>query len=90
MNFDLRCDEFALEIHRTSNRSSFLTYENYLAIELISVEKLMSLGPVTLFFPNVRDVDLDLQMTFENYLKSPARTTHHPQRMPIVKTRVSS
>jgi hypothetical protein len=71
--------EFAIEIHRTSHRSSFLTYESYLALELHSVEKIQALGPVTLFFPNVRDMDLSLQMTIESFLRSPDRTTHHPR-----------
>lgn len=71
--------EFALEIHRTSNRSSFLTFEDYLTTELLSVEKIQSLGPITLFIPNIRDVELDLQLTLEEFLRSSSRTTHHPR-----------
>ncbi len=71
--------ELAVEIHRTSNRTSFLTYESYIASELTSVEKIKSLGPITLFIPNLSEVPLDMQMTLESYLHFSSRTTHHPR-----------
>jgi hypothetical protein len=71
--------EFALEIHRTSERSSFLTYEEYLANELSEVENLKELGPITLFIPNIRHVSLDIQISLASFLRSPTRSTLHPR-----------
>lgn len=71
--------EFAVEIHRTSERSSFLTFEPYLIHELIDLEKIKELGPITLFVPNIRKLPLDIQYTLAAYLRSPTRTTLHPR-----------
>lgn len=76
---DIDGKEFAFEIHRTSERSGFLTYEPYLLTEVSTVESIKAMGPVTLYIPNIKDVPLDIQMVIATFLRSTDRMTLHPR-----------
>lgn len=71
--------QFALEMHNTSERTNFVTYESYLDDELLTVEKIQELGAITLFIPNIKIVPFNVQIVISNFLRSPSRTSMHPR-----------
>lgn len=76
---DAEGKEFALEIHKTTERSGFITYEPYLLSEIATLDSLFEMGPVTLYIPNICLIPLDVQMTLAAFLRSPHRSTLHPR-----------
>lgn len=59
--------KMALELHELSGRFAFVHLKD---IDLSDQRELLNLGPITIFIPNIENLDLDLQQKISTYLSS--------------------
>lgn len=60
--------KMAMEIHSRSNRTAFLEFANLDSNQRQSISQLMSLGPLTLFVPNVMELNTFEQEIFRHLI----------------------
>lgn len=78
--------ELALELHRSTDRNSFLTLEDYLLENFSSPEKIKTLGPITLFIPSVNTLSQAAQNNILSYLKNSNYTSTGPRIIGAVQS----